>query len=371
MKDVQIVGAGPAGLALANLLADKHINGKPISFDILDKEDSAHESCRASSLQPRSFGFFESLKILDLVLKNASMLKGKQVYVDGNATEFTSFVDPETGKSPICIRQNVIEALLVERLKSLGHRINYSQELRKLKQAEDYVRFDTYSRTKYSIIGTAKVLVGCDGANSISRKLALIPFAEEDQKENSFVGDLFIDTDLALDQMHYFVQPDSRLVMVPLPKAGMFRVSGATSMPKGTSGDDVVGQLLEVNELFERGAKVECVANFNFYRMRTGIASYGFYDRVFLCGDSWHVVPPNGGQGLSLAFEDAQAICKPLVKFIETGDKSELEKTYKELKTKIEKRLARALEAKKSHLAENVGQLDGKAESEIVINEEL
>jgi p-hydroxybenzoate 3-monooxygenase len=45
------------------------------------------------------------------------------------------------------------------------------------------------------------------------------------------------------------------------------------------------------------------------------------YGRLFLAGDSAHIVPPTGAKGLNLAVADVQILARALKKFYATGDR--------------------------------------------------
>jgi p-hydroxybenzoate 3-monooxygenase len=50
------------------------------------------------------------------------------------------------------------------------------------------------------------------------------------------------------------------------------------------------------------------------------------YGRLFLAGDSAHIVPPTGAKGLNLAVSDVQVLARALVRFYTSGSESLLKK---------------------------------------------
>jgi p-hydroxybenzoate 3-monooxygenase len=61
--------------------------------------------------------------------------------------------------------------------------------------------------------------------------------------------------------------------------------------------------------------------------MRSFVAEPMQHGRLFLAGDSAHIVPPTGAKGLNLAIADTRRLAEALVEWFATGDPSGLE-TY-------------------------------------------
>jgi p-hydroxybenzoate 3-monooxygenase len=65
----------------------------------------------------------------------------------------------------------------------------------------------------------------------------------------------------------------------------------------------------------------------------TGMRSYVVepmqYGKMFLAGDSAHIVPPTGAKGLNLALADVQVLARGLKEFYASGSQSLLEKYSK------------------------------------------
>jgi p-hydroxybenzoate 3-monooxygenase len=49
------------------------------------------------------------------------------------------------------------------------------------------------------------------------------------------------------------------------------------------------------------------------------------YGRLFLAGDSAHIVPPTGAKGLNLAVADVQALSRALAEFYSSGSTARLD----------------------------------------------
>jgi p-hydroxybenzoate 3-monooxygenase len=60
--------------------------------------------------------------------------------------------------------------------------------------------------------------------------------------------------------------------------------------------------------------------------MRSFVVEPMQYGRLFLAGDSAHIVPPTGAKGLNLAISDVQVLARGLAQFYRTGSRGQLER---------------------------------------------
>jgi p-hydroxybenzoate 3-monooxygenase len=58
--------------------------------------------------------------------------------------------------------------------------------------------------------------------------------------------------------------------------------------------------------------------------MRSFVVEPMQHGRLFLAGDSAHIVPPTGAKGLNLAVADVQVLARGLVEFYRSGNQQEL-----------------------------------------------
>jgi len=72
---------------------------------------------------------------------------------------------------------------------------------------------------------------------------------------------------------------------------------------------------LNEGEIFDRGLTP----------MRSFVAEPMQYGRLFLAGDAAHIVPPTGAKGLNVAVSDVQNLSEALIAFYETGDQTALD----------------------------------------------
>jgi p-hydroxybenzoate 3-monooxygenase len=58
--------------------------------------------------------------------------------------------------------------------------------------------------------------------------------------------------------------------------------------------------------------------------MRSFVAEPMQYGRLFLAGDSAHIVPPTGAKGMNLAIADVRLLARAIAKYYSSGERDEL-----------------------------------------------
>ncbi len=218
--DVLVVGAGPAGLTIANLLARTSLK-----FTIIEKETSGQRPSRATGLQPRLLEIFEYIGIKDQVIKRAITLKGSQIFVDGNQTATVSFYDPVTNSHSLSLDQGVIEAMLAATFQKGGGVIEWGKRLVGLRRKNDRWMADIATTIPSLEYITADIIIACDGGKSTVRKFANIEFVGETYSETSFISDCRISSDLKPQYVCFLFSKEYRLVLVPFSQS-KYKVSG-------------------------------------------------------------------------------------------------------------------------------------------------
>lgn len=364
-KELLIVGAGPAGLALSSMLLPK----LPLTC-ISERQQTQVSHSRATGIQPRTLGILNTTGILDTVRREAVTLKGNIIYLDGEQIRAMSFFDPETGEYGLSLDQRRIESLLADKLTERGRSIEWGTVLVGLEDLGHSVRAEVQHENGSVEQWSCRRVVGCDGGRSAVRKLANIAFPGSTYEEQSFVLDVLMHGDLEPGYMHFFVGKDSRLVLVPLNDRGAFKASGA--LPPGGTGslEEQFQRLVTVHGLGRLTA--EPLTPINSYVMHARIAdTFRVENRIFLCGDAAHLFPPNGGQGMNLALEDASELAMALNFFAESEDPTRLA-AYSERREVAVKALASVVASKERYSYESLtAGVDFAREQRRIESEEL
>ena len=364
-KDLLIVGAGPAGLSLSSaLMPDMAVTC------ISERPSQKASHSRATGIQPRTLELLGASGILDAVRREAITLRGNIIYLDGERLRALSFFDPVTREHGLSLDQRRIESLLLEQLERAGRSIEWGTSLVDLEDLGHSVRAEIQREDGSVEQWRCRRVVGCDGGRSAVRKLAKIDFPGRTYEERSFVLDVLVRGELEPGYMHFFVGKDSRLVLVPLNDRGAFKASGA--LPSDKSGT-LEQQFLEMVALHGRGRlSVEPLTPITTYVMHARLAeTFRIEDRIFLCGDAAHLFPPNGGQGMNLALEDAHELAAALNLFTRSNERVHLE-SYSERREEARRALASVSAAKDRYSYESLlSGVNFATEQERIQQEEL
>lgn len=364
-KDLVIVGAGPAGLTLgAALLPDI-----PATI-ISSAPDVTKSHSRATGIQPRTLAIFDSIGLLERVRQEALTLKGNKIYLDGKECYAVSFYDPIRGEHGLSLDQRRIESLLLDKLSKASRAVEWGTSLLALHESPQGIEATIRKPDDSIEEWNCQRIIGCDGGTSAVRRSANIPFSGKTYQEQNFVLDAQVHGDLDSGYMHYFVNAESRLVLVPLNGASLFKVSGAFSSSRDTNGIEALLDLVKCHGLGR--LSIEPVTPIHLYSMHARCADTFQRDgRLFLCGDAAHLFPPNGGQGLNVALEDAYHLAELLNHAANHSDEDKLQE-YQQRREIVSTNLQTVTETKDRYKYANLRmEFDQKAEQELIQRNEL
>ncbi len=188
--DIAVLGAGPAGLTAAHILADRGMD-----FVILDRQKTHNQHSYALALHPETLELLDALGIVQPVLDHALPLRRAAIFDAQNQQQAVIDYSSLSVKYPhlAVIGQSHLEAILEETLAKKGHKPHWNHRVRCIEPVEDGVHFTvdrlTEGMTGYAVAHMeteidkvfdyqANYMIAADGYDSMARKAAGIAFPE-------------------------------------------------------------------------------------------------------------------------------------------------------------------------------------------------
>ena len=304
--DVTIVGLGPAGGTLANLLAMHDF-----SILILDREKSFYPLPRAVHFDDEVMRVIQTIGITKEFLKHTIINKGTK-FVNSKNKVILDWPRPkkitDNGWYPSYrFHQPDLEKKLRKKLKNYKKvLIEQDSEVIKIQNSKNHVDI-TYlninNRKEYLV--RSKYVIGCDGANSITRKQM------KTKMDNLGFTQKWAVVDLILRKKKNNL-PD-RTIQYSNPKqpATYCRNVGRRrrwefAIKEKHSDKKVLSENYIWNFLKPWLNKSEAIIERKtIYTFESAIARKWRKGRIFLAGDAAHLMPPFMGQGMCAGIRDA------------------------------------------------------------------
>ncbi|MGX5187763.1 FAD-dependent oxidoreductase [Streptomyces avermitilis] len=295
--EVAIVGAGPAGLALAVTLA-----ASGIDFVVLDRLAEGANTSRAAVVHARTLEVLDELGASEELIARGIQVTRFAVR-DGSRRLLTVPFDklPTAHPYTLMVPQYETESVLLARLRALGGDVHRPHEVTSVVQDEDGVTL-TMSTGQTLRAGYA---VGTDGMHSTVREASGIGFTGSAYSESFVLADVVMDWVPGPSEVSLTFGTAGLTVVAPLP-GGHYRVVATVDDAPDTPDLAFVQQLLD--ERAPGQAKVTGLAWSSRFRVHHRVADHYRVGRVLLAGDAAHVHSPAGGQGMNTGIQDGHAL---------------------------------------------------------------
>lgn len=304
--DVVIVGAGPTGLTLAIELARREV-----PFLLIERDMVPPATSRAIGLQTRTAEMLHILGIPQQALQPSIQPRSLCLEEGARTLACITFDAADSGGVALTvIDESDTERILQTRLEALGGAVQRGTELLSFHFEDDGVTATLRDASGEREV-RSRYLVGADGAHSLVRRVAGIPFEGSAYPEQFILADLEIAWDLPHDMGHIWIGGDHLAAVLPLPAAQRYRVILPLAAEKDLPADPTETQIgdLAIDLLRERsGVSLKVLGPpvwASAFRISRRQAARYREGPVFLAGDAAHVHSPVGGQGMNTGIQDS------------------------------------------------------------------
>lgn len=307
-----IIGAGPAGIVLGNLLVQRGI--ACIVVEARSREELAARG-RAGALESTTVALLDRHRLADTIFANGIAhdrveFRGPDFSV---LLEYGRLVD---GEAHWVYPQNALVDDLIGRYLDAGGALLFGTSARAIRQADDGIRVDCYDTARDTWVTiSGEYAIGCDGFHGLSRTtsppgavetyhrqypyawLAILARARPSTEHiiyarhpDGFAGHMLRTSEIS----RYYLQIPLDDELDRWPDARVWAALHRRLAKRGWRLSE--GAIVEKRKLSLQGRVTE--------PMR--------HRRLFLAGDAAHIVPPLGGKGMNLAIHDAGALAETL-----------------------------------------------------------
>jgi len=322
---VAIIGAGPAGLLLGHLLSREGIDN--VIFEHRSREYVEHR-VRAGVIE---YGIAELLSdagVGERMRRDGLVHHGIELRFD-RASHRVALSELAGGKSiTVYGQQEVVKDLVAARLE-LGAPLYFEAEVTSLDGLTTDRPSLEVATSEGSMRVTSDFVAGCDGTFGVANRaipenlvrryertypfswlgiIAQAPPATEEliycRHENGFA--LYSMRSPEISRLYLGVRPEETLDEWPDE-----RIWEELSLRLATDAVPEIGR----GPILERGISA----------LRSIVLEPMRYGRLFLAGDSAHIVPPTGAKGMNLALADVRALSRAFLARYQRGDEALLD----------------------------------------------
>jgi len=298
--DVLVVGAGPTGLLLANLLG-----AMGVSTTLVETHDDTVQDPRAVSIDDEAMRALQAAGLAGEVAAISVQGYGS-IYRGPSGKAFASVMP--TGKDygfdkRNAFEQPAFEAVLRKALARYPHvTAHFGTEMTAFEQSSDSVQATVCARDAQAQSLHARYMVACDGGRSPVRKMLGIAMQGATFEEPWLIVDLKTTRNRCF-HTEVFCDPARPCITLPGPggiRRYEFKLHHSEAAVAAVQDDFIRGLLAAVGP-----DRDEAFRRVRVYTFHARIAERWQDGRVFLAGDAAHLTPPFAGQGMNSGLRDA------------------------------------------------------------------
>ena len=316
---VVIIGAGPSGLLLGHLLRASGVDCIVVERQspdyVLGRIRAGVLEAVTTDLMAR-LGLDQRLKAEGLVEEGFNLATADHlIRIDIKAL---------TGRHVTVYGQTEVTRDLMDAAAARDLTILYDAKDVALHDIDSAAPFVTFTRDGVPVRIDAQFLIGCDGFHGPSRKAIPAAAVREFEREYPF-GWLGILADVPPCHPELiYANTDRGFALASMRSATRSRYYiqvPRTERVEDWSADRLWDELAErFDPLSDHGVARGPALEMSIAPLRSYVFETMQHGRLFLAGDSAHIVPPTGAKGLNLAASDVAYLSEALIAFFQRGD---------------------------------------------------
>lgn len=310
--EVAIIGGGPAGLLLSQLLMQAGI-----STVILERQPRAHvlSRIRAGVLESGTVELLQRAGVGDRMAREGQLHSGCALTVDEDLIRVD--FQQACGKHVMVYGQTEVTRDLYEAQDAAGATILHGVEDVALHGLDTDAPFVTFHHNDQDRRLTCRFIAGCDGFHGVSR--ASIPALKRRAFEKIYpFGWLgVLSRTPPVDQELIYANHERGFALASMrnPQLSRYYIQVPLTDKVENWTDEQFWQELKsrlpgaVSDRLVTGPSVEK----SIAPLRSFVSEPMQFGALFLCGDATHIVPPTGAKGLNLAASDVHYLSQALI----------------------------------------------------------
>jgi 3-(3-hydroxy-phenyl)propionate hydroxylase len=321
--DVAIIGAGPTGLTVANLLGQAGVR-----VILIERNQGTVEAPRAVSIDDESLRTMQAIGVVDAALEDVALDYGSHYF--SPAGECFAKVEPTTREYGFPRRSAFAQPRLEATLRKALARFSCVEALFGCR-CETVLEHDSGVTLALTMNDASKrtvrarYLVACDGARSAIRKHIGATLMGSTYQQRWLIVDL-ASTKERLRQTRIVCNPDRPLITLPGP-GGTRRYE--FMLRDGESEEGAVDPQFVHRLLAAHGPDADApVVRRQVYAFHARVVDRWNTQRIYLAGDAAHLSPPFAGQGMNSGIRDAHNLSWKLAEVVKGRLGTGLLETY-------------------------------------------
>ena len=322
---IGIVGAGPAGLMLAQLLDREGIESVVLESR---SRDYVEHRVRAGVLEYGIVKTLEECGVGERMLREGLIHEGIELRFDGvgHRIDFPSL----TGGRTITVygQQEVVKDLIAARLDA-GGTVLFDAEATGISSSAGGGAEIAFRRDGVDDVLECDMIAGCDGFHGVSRRSAPAGTLTEFEHTHPFAWLGILAAVPPSTHEIIYSRHERGFAMHSMRSPSISRLYLQVGLDESLDdwSDDRIWEELALRLATKDGWQLTSgpILEKGITPMRSFLAEPMQWDRVFLAGDSAHIVPPTGAKGMNLAIADVRVLATALATWYASGDESLLQ----------------------------------------------